>query len=539
MNHFPFFLAINYEMSFAGAVIEDGRLRSGDRLLEVNGMEMTGKTQSDVVSLLRNIPSGGVARLLISRQETDEEIQQHSNQIQNQQLQSATQQSPKLPRQMKSMSRASEESLLLLPWKQREILTLDIPVHDTEKAGLGISVKGKTTSSSGTGTSDLGIFIKSVLHGGAASRDGRLCTNDQLLHVNGVSLQGRSNTEAMEGLRRAVHQEGPKPGHIILTVAGKMHVLKDREVTLEGQSQDDTVNGTVRLGGDSSSSYDHSGGSSDQSDSTVIFVSGSGSDSRERNLMKDNRLSGISSDLRNESYYRVMFSLSLSPHELNWFFLFHFNFRPLMKRGTRLSCKKLCPSRTGDNRASCRDPAGSRIRKTVQRFTWLPARWFPLTAITFRNLDHAHPLWWWCRRPTVRLSPLRRIRPSTCLGSNRTTFVAVNALDRRTDVIDRGPNSRRRRVPCQRHPCDRMEDDLAIRMHRLTPASKSLDSFNFISLSFIIFFLLELLWIRTPQAFLASSLVVRACRKNGTPRWTPRAQTLIKEIKNSGWLTNN
>ncbi|EFX86044.1 hypothetical protein DAPPUDRAFT_31747, partial [Daphnia pulex] len=193
-----------------GAAIEDGRLRSGDRLLEVNGVEMTGKTQSEVVSLLRNIPSGGVARLLISRQETEEEIQQ-SNQLQNQQVQSSSQ-----------LQSASEESLLLLPWKQREILTLDIPVHDTEKAGLGISVKGKTTSSSGNGTSDLGIFIKSVLHGGAASRDGRLCTNDQLLHVNGVSLQGRSNTEAMEGLRRAVHQEGPKPGHITLTVARKM-----------------------------------------------------------------------------------------------------------------------------------------------------------------------------------------------------------------------------------------------------------------------------------------------------------------------------
>lgn len=144
---------------------------------------MTGKSQSEVVALLRNIPTGGLARLLISRQEADDEP--------------APQQqppSPKLPRQMKSMaSRASEESLVQFPWKQREILTLDIPVHDTEKAGLGISVKGKTTSSSGQpGTSaDLGIFIKSVLHGGAASRDGRLCTNDQLLHVNGVSLLGR------------------------------------------------------------------------------------------------------------------------------------------------------------------------------------------------------------------------------------------------------------------------------------------------------------------------------------------------------------
>lgn len=258
---------------------------------------MTGKSQSEVVTLLRNIPSGGQARLLVSRQDTDEaDTNAAQQQVQPQQT------SPKLPRQMKSISRASEESLLLLPWKQREILTLDIPVHDTEKAGLGISVKGKTTSASGT-TSDLGIFIKSVLHGGAASRDGRLCTNDQLLHVNGVSLLARSNTEAMEGLRRAVHQEGPKPGHITLTVARKMHSFKDREA--EGQSDD--TNGTIRLGGgDSSGSYDQSGGSSDQSGSTVIFVSGSGgSDSRERNLVKD-RLAGIS-DLRNESYYRVGF----------------------------------------------------------------------------------------------------------------------------------------------------------------------------------------------------------------------------------------
>ena len=147
-------------------------------------VEITGKTQSEVVTLLRNIPAGGSARLLISRRETEEEVYQNAQQ--QQQVQQP-QTSLKLPKQMKSISRASEESLLLLPLKQREILTLDIPVHDTEKAGLGISVKGKTTSASGT-TTDLGIFIKSVLRGGATSRDGWLCTNDQLLQVNGVSL---------------------------------------------------------------------------------------------------------------------------------------------------------------------------------------------------------------------------------------------------------------------------------------------------------------------------------------------------------------
>lgn len=144
-----------------GAAIEDGRLRSGDRLLEVNGVEMTGKSQSEVVTMLRNIAQGGVARLLISRQTetTEEEVTTTTTSNENQ-VPVVQQQSPKLPRQMKSsVSRASQESLSMLPWKQREILTLDIPVHDTEKAGLGISVKGKTTSSSSSSSStDLGNF---------------------------------------------------------------------------------------------------------------------------------------------------------------------------------------------------------------------------------------------------------------------------------------------------------------------------------------------------------------------------------------------
>jgi hypothetical protein len=74
----------------------------------------------------------------------------------------------------------------------------------------GVSVKGKTSASHGTNhgnestsstSVDLGIFVKSVLHGGAASRDGRLRTNDQLLNVNGISLLAQSNSDAMETLR--------------------------------------------------------------------------------------------------------------------------------------------------------------------------------------------------------------------------------------------------------------------------------------------------------------------------------------------------
>lgn len=56
-------------MHFQGAAVEDGRLKPGDRLLEVNGVEMTGKTQSEAVAVLRNAPQGSKVSIVVSRQE--------------------------------------------------------------------------------------------------------------------------------------------------------------------------------------------------------------------------------------------------------------------------------------------------------------------------------------------------------------------------------------------------------------------------------------------------------------------------------------
>jgi len=50
-----------------------------------------------------------------------------------------------------------------------QIMTFDIPLNDTSSAGLGITLKGKTSIVDGKSI-DLGIFVKSILSGGAASR---------------------------------------------------------------------------------------------------------------------------------------------------------------------------------------------------------------------------------------------------------------------------------------------------------------------------------------------------------------------------------
>ncbi|XP_023240115.1 partitioning defective 3 homolog [Centruroides sculpturatus] len=186
-----------------GSAIEDGKLKPGDRLLEVNGLEVTGKSQDEVVTMLRSIPQDEIANLLISRQISD-----------------ATSPSPNLPRKLPTENTGEEEYGLLS--KHREIITLEIPLNDTGSAGLGVSVKGKTSTINGHST-DLGIFVKSVIHGGAASKDGRLQSNDQLININGISLLKMTNTQAMETLRRAMTQgDAPNPNAILLTIARRI-----------------------------------------------------------------------------------------------------------------------------------------------------------------------------------------------------------------------------------------------------------------------------------------------------------------------------
>ncbi|XP_051982809.1 multiple PDZ domain protein [Xyrauchen texanus] len=65
-------------------------------------------------------------------------------------------------------------------------------------AGLGFSIVGGFGSSHG----DLPIYIKNIFPKGAAVEDGRLRHGDQLLAVNGQSLEGVTHSEAVELLRQ-------------------------------------------------------------------------------------------------------------------------------------------------------------------------------------------------------------------------------------------------------------------------------------------------------------------------------------------------
>ncbi|CAL8293354.1 unnamed protein product [Lota lota] len=177
-----------------GAAIQDGRLKAGDRLLEVNGVDLTGKSQEEVVALLRASPMEGTVGLLVLRQED-----------------------PLLPREV--VSQPDDEDLMLTPDGTREFMTFEIPLSESGSAGLGVSVKGNRSKES---HDDLGIFVKSIMNGGAACKDGRLRVNDQLIAVNSESLLDMTNQEAMENLRTSMSVEGNKRGMIQLIVARRV-----------------------------------------------------------------------------------------------------------------------------------------------------------------------------------------------------------------------------------------------------------------------------------------------------------------------------
>ncbi|XP_043397392.1 partitioning defective 3 homolog isoform X11 [Chelonia mydas] len=195
-----------------GAAIQDGRLKAGDRLTEVNGVDLTGKTQEEAVSLLRSTKMGGTVSLLIFRQEETF----HPRELSAEQSQS----------QIAKETKSEEEDLVLTPDGTREFLTFEVPLNDSGSAGLGVSVKGNRSKEN---HADLGIFVKSIINGGAASKDGRLRVNDQLIAVNGESLLGKTNQDAMETLRRSMSTEGNKRGMIQLIVARRISKCNELE----------------------------------------------------------------------------------------------------------------------------------------------------------------------------------------------------------------------------------------------------------------------------------------------------------------------
>ncbi|XP_029189154.1 tyrosine-protein phosphatase non-receptor type 13-like isoform X4 [Acropora millepora] len=143
-----------------GAAEASGKIRNGDRIVEINGVAMEGLNRKQAVELLRR--SAATATLVIERYRQPQ---------------------PEVPplEDVDDLLRTSPNCILV------ELQKMD---HS-----FGFSVVG--------GPDFGGIFVKTINPDGAAAMDGRIGISDRIVAVNGVNLTGATRQEAVDALRNS------------------------------------------------------------------------------------------------------------------------------------------------------------------------------------------------------------------------------------------------------------------------------------------------------------------------------------------------
>ncbi|XP_029443472.1 E3 ubiquitin-protein ligase LNX isoform X2 [Rhinatrema bivittatum] len=155
-----------------GVISRDGRLKAGDILLNVNGIDLTGMSRGEAVALLKNTTSSVVLKALEMK---ECELQGDVTNSSNQNSSDDSEWSPawamwlKLPRYLYS----SKEVIL----------------RRNTAGSLGFSIVGGYEECSGSKP----FFIKSIVEGTPAYNDGRIRCGDILLAVNGKSTSGMTH----------------------------------------------------------------------------------------------------------------------------------------------------------------------------------------------------------------------------------------------------------------------------------------------------------------------------------------------------------
>ncbi|XP_039109597.1 multiple PDZ domain protein isoform X2 [Hyaena hyaena] len=171
----PIFIAM---MHPNGVAAQTQKLRVGDRIVTICGTSTEGMTHTQAVNLLKNA-SGSIEMQVVAGGDVSV-VTSHQQEPASSSL---------------SFTGLTSSSMFQddLGPPQCKSITLD-----RGPDGLGFSIVGGYGSPHG----DLPIYVKTVFAKGAASEDGRLKRGDQIIAVNGQSLEGVTHEEAVAILKR-------------------------------------------------------------------------------------------------------------------------------------------------------------------------------------------------------------------------------------------------------------------------------------------------------------------------------------------------
>ncbi|KAM9479286.1 E3 ubiquitin-protein ligase LNX-like isoform 1-T2 [Salvelinus alpinus] len=173
-----------------GVVGQEGSIRKGDILLNVNGLDLTGVTRGEAVANLKNTTSPVVLKVLEMRppEESQPEFPSPPSPTD-----STKQSLAKLPH-------TDDYSPLWVSWLQlpRHLYCCkDIVLRRSTSGSLGFSIVGGQEEVN----CNQSFFIRSIVEGTPAYNDGRIRCGDILLEVNGKSTWGMTHTALVRLLK--------------------------------------------------------------------------------------------------------------------------------------------------------------------------------------------------------------------------------------------------------------------------------------------------------------------------------------------------
>ncbi|XP_064372361.1 inaD-like protein isoform X2 [Dromaius novaehollandiae] len=159
-----------------GLADRDGRLRTGDHILQIGGTNVQGMTSEQVAQVLRNC--GNSVRMIVARDPKCEITE-----------------TPPTP---------VSWPVSILPSFQNEndntdlFETYDVELIKKNGQSLGITIVGYAGICD---TEPSGIFVKNIIPGSAADHNGQIQVHDKIVAVDGVNIQDYTNQEVVEALR--------------------------------------------------------------------------------------------------------------------------------------------------------------------------------------------------------------------------------------------------------------------------------------------------------------------------------------------------
>ncbi|XP_068447281.1 inaD-like protein isoform X2 [Clinocottus analis] len=172
LGDIPIFIAM---IQANGVAAKTQRLKVGDRIVSINSQSVDGLSHGDVVAILKN-SYGNISLQVVA----DTNISAIATQVES--LSSSS-----------SLSTNTDTHRAETEGPQPRSISLE-----KGSEGLGFSIVGGFGSPHG----DLPIYVKTVFSKGAAAVDGRLKRGDQILLVNGESLQGATHEQAVAILKK-------------------------------------------------------------------------------------------------------------------------------------------------------------------------------------------------------------------------------------------------------------------------------------------------------------------------------------------------